>query len=268
MKTKIRFQFLVPAAAIGLLSASSPGGGGLALASQEGAAAPTLEETRLTMNKWIETQQIISKERNEWQQAKEILTGRLELIQKEQTDLEAKLAAAQASVTETDAKRSELMVERDRLVVVGTGLNDAVARMESEVPRLFRQLPEPLAAKIQPLFSRIPEKGAATRVSAAERFQNVLGILNELNKDNNEISVSYEVHELSDGKPAEVRAMYVGLAQAYYVSSGGDAGIGRPSADGWKWEPSKAIAGEVVTALEIIQGKQTPRFLSLPVRIQ
>ena len=266
MKTKTRLQFLVPAAAIGLLSASSPVGG--LLASQDGAQAPTLEETRLTLNKWIETQQIISKERNEWQQGKEILTGRLELIQKECTDLDAKLTAAQASVAETDAKRSELMVERDRLAALGTGLNESVARMESEVRRLFRQLPEPVQAKIQPLFSRIPEEGATTRVSAAERFQNVLGILNELNKNNNEISVSYEVHEISDGKPAEVRAMYVGLAQAYYVSSGGDAGIGRPSEDGWKWQPSKEIAGEVVTALEIIQGKHTPTFLSLPVRIQ
>ena len=38
-------------------------------------AAPTLDETRLTLSKWIETQQIISKERNDWQQGKEILQG-------------------------------------------------------------------------------------------------------------------------------------------------------------------------------------------------
>src|SRR5207247_937779 len=41
-------------------------------------AAPTLEETRLTMGKWIETQQMISKESKDWQQGKEILLGRLE----------------------------------------------------------------------------------------------------------------------------------------------------------------------------------------------
>ena len=37
-----------------------------------------------------------------------------------------------------------------------------------------------------------------------------------------------EVRTLSDGKPAEVRTVYVGLAQAYFVSPKGDAGIGRP----------------------------------------
>src|SRR4030095_6383145 len=48
---------------------------------------PSLEEARLTMSKWIETQQIISKERNDWQQGKEILLGRLELVRKETSTL-------------------------------------------------------------------------------------------------------------------------------------------------------------------------------------
>jgi hypothetical protein len=96
----------------------------------------------------------------------------------------------------------------------------------------------------------------------------VLGILNEVNKANSEIAVNYEVHELADGKPSEVQAIYVGLAQAYYVNARGDAGIGNPSADGWKWEPTKAIAGEVLMALEILQGKQSPAFVPLPVKLQ
>ena len=96
----------------------------------------------------------------------------------------------------------------------------------------------------------------------------MLGILNELNKANNEITVSYEVHDLADGKPSEVQAIYVGLAQAYYVSASGEAGIGRPARDGWKWEPSKAVAGDVLMALEILQGKHTPAFVPLPVKLQ
>lgn len=96
----------------------------------------------------------------------------------------------------------------------------------------------------------------------------MLGILNEINKANNEITVSYEVHDLGGGRPTEVKALYVGLAQAYYVSGQGEAGIGRPEADGWKWEPSAAVATDVLTALEILQGKHTPAFVPLLVRIQ
>ena len=134
--------------------------------------------------------------------------------------------------------------------------------------RLAKALPEPLKAKLDPLYKRIPDDPAKTRAAVAERFQNVLGILNEVNKANNEITVNFERHTLASGTMAEVQAIYVGLAQAYYVSAGGEAGICQPTLDGWKWEPSKTIARDVLTVLEILQGKQTAAFVPLPVKIQ
>ncbi len=231
-------------------------------------ASPTLEETRLTMDKWIEIQQIISRERKDWQQGKEILLGRLELIKKEVATLEEKTGQAEAGVTEANKKRSDLLAENDQLKAANTLLTEAVTSMEGDVRQLFKTLPEPVQTKLQPLYQRMPEDTVKTRVSAAERFQNVLGILNELNKTNNEITVSYEVHHLADGKPSEVKVMYVGLAQAYYVSARGEGGIGRPTDDGWKWGTSKAVASEVIKALEILDGKRTPDFVHLPVKIQ
>ena len=228
-------------------------------------APPTLEETRLTMDKWLETQQIISRERKDWQQGKEILICRLELVKKEIATLEEKTKQAESSVTEANKKRNELLAENDQLTAAGAQLTVAVAGMEGEVRQMFKQLPEPIQTKLQPLYQRMPEDPSKTRVAAAERFQNVLGILNELNKTNNEITVSYEVHNLANGRPSEVKAIYVGLAQAYYVSARGEAGIGRPTADGWKWEPSKAVARDVLMALEILEGKQSPAFVPLPV---
>jgi FtsZ-binding cell division protein ZapB len=231
-------------------------------------SGPTLDETRLKMGKWIETQQIISKERNDWQQGKEILQGRVELVKKEVATLEEKNGQAETGVAEAHKKRDELLAESDQLKAVGAQLTEAVARMEGEVRRLFPSLPVPIQTRIQPLYQRMPEDAAKTRVTAAERFQNIIGILNEVNKANNEISVIYEVHDLAEGKPSEVQALYIGLAQAYYVSAGGEAGIGRPTPEGWKWEPSKSIAGDVQTALEILQGKQSPAFVPLPVKLR
>lgn len=228
-------------------------------------APPSLEETRLKMDKWLETQQIISRERKDWQQGKEILLGRLEVVKKETATLEEKTKQAEASVAEANKKRSEMLAENDQLKAAGAQLTEAVAGMEGEIRKMFKQLPEPVQTKLQPLYQRVPEDPSKTRIAAAERFQNVLGILNELNKANNEITVSYEVHNLADGRPSEVKAIYVGLAQAYYVSARGEAGIGRPTADGWEWEPSKAVARDVLTALEILEGKQSPAFVPLPV---
>ena len=244
-------------------------------AGQEGSkaddAARSLEETRLSMNKWIETQQLLSKERKDWQQGKEILVARLDVVKKEIATLEEKLAEAQTAVAAADAKRAEMIAEEDRLKAAGAQLADAAGRLEGEVRRLFRQLPEPVRTRLQPLTQRMPEDPSKARTSPAERFQNVLGILNELNKANSEIAVAYEVHDLAGGKPTEVKTLYVGLAQAFYVSGGGEAGIGRPPADGgdgWKWEPANAIAGAVTTAVEVLEGKQSPAFVPLPVQIR
>ena len=229
----------------------------------------TLDETRLTLNKWIETQQIISKERNDWQQGKEILQGRIELVGKEVGVLKDRIAQSELAVAESNKKRDELVAELDQLKAVTTQLSDAVTTMEGQVRKLAKLMPEPVSTKLLPLMQRIPADPTNTRVSTAERFQNVLGILYELNKANSEFSVSYEIRTLADGSSSEVQVFYVGLAQAYYISPRGLAGIGHPTEDGWKWESaSAATSNQIMQALEIIQGKQTPSFVPLPISIK
>jgi hypothetical protein len=76
------------------------------------------------------------------------------------------------------------------------------------------------------------------------------------------------VRNLAGGKPAEVKTIYVGLAQAYYVSGGGEAGIGRPTPEGWQWQPQNDIARDVLTVLEVLEGKHSPTFVPLPVSVQ
>jgi hypothetical protein len=249
-------------------TASAPPAAGSPEAPAQAAPAPTLDETRLTLSKWIETQQIISKERNDWQQGKEILQGRIELVGKETSQLKDRIAQSEAAVLESNRKRDELTKQNANLKETGAQLAAAVAKMEAKVRSLAKLAPEGLATKLTPLLQRIPTDPASTRISAAERFQNVLGIMNELNKANSEITIAYEIRQLADGSSSEVQVIYVGLAQAYYLSPRGEAGIGRPGENGWSWTPAKDQAGTIFTALEIIQGKHPPAFVGLPVNIQ
>jgi len=216
---------------------------GLLVSGRSVTEGPTLEETRISLGKWIETQQIISRERNDWQQGKEILLGRLELVRKETSTLDQGIRAAQARIAETELKRDELLAEDARLAAQGARLAETALALETELRKLHPALPEPVQAKIQLFFQRMPADAAAlARVSLAERFQNVLAILNELDKASGEFTINFEVRTLSDGKPSEVKAIYVGLTQAYYVNAKGEAGIGRPSPEGWKWEPAPATS--------------------------
>jgi hypothetical protein len=247
------------ACAIGLLASGR---------GPDGSDEPTLEQTRLSMSKWIETQQIISKERNDWQQGKEILNSRLDLVRTEASSLDQSIREAQGRIADTQQKHDELRAESAKLEALSAQLSEAVDGLEGELRRLHPSLPEPVQTKIQPLYERMPADDAAkTRVSVAERFQNVLGILTEVTKTSTDITVNFEVRTLSDGKPSEVRALYVGLTSAYYVNANGEAGIGQPSASGWKWEPSKLISDDVARAFDILQGTHTPDFVPLPVKL-
>jgi hypothetical protein len=236
--------------------------------AEAGGNHATLDETRLALGKWIETQQIISKEQIDWQQGREILVGRLELVKQEIATLEQKIGEARSELAAGEAKRTALAVEDAELQSQQARLGAAATELEGLARSLVGALPQPVREKLAPLVQRMPEQPAETKATAAERFQNVLGILNEVDKANSEIAVVYEVRTLSDGKRSEVKALYVGLGQAYYVSASGEAGIGRPSIDGWEWEQADALADDVLRALEILQGKHTPAFVPLPARIQ
>ena len=98
---------------------------------------------------------------------------------------------------------------------------------------------------------------------------NIIGILNELNKFNHEITVTSEVRQLPDGSSVEVTAMYVGLGQAYYVNANGTiAGLGRPSANGWVWEPANEAAGKIMDVINILKNEKVATFIPLPVEVK
>ena len=82
---------------------------------------------------------------------------RLELVKKEIATLEEKTKQAESSVAEANKKRSELLAENDQLTAAGAQLTGAIAGMEGEIRQLFKQLPEPIQTKLQPLYQRVPE---------------------------------------------------------------------------------------------------------------
>lgn len=231
-----------------------------------GAATP--ESARSSLAKWVETQQLIAKEKQDWQQGKQILQSRIDAVGGEIAALKERLAETRRTAAEANSKKAGEVAENEALQEAGAGLARWVAGLEGGLRTLEPRLPEPLLQKVKPLYDRMPADGRSTNVSLAERYQNVVGILNEVGKFNNDITMVTEVRTLSDGKPAEVRTVYVGLAQAYFVSPKGDAGIGRPGATGWEWTAAREIAPRIEQAVEVLQNKAKPQFVSLPVKVQ
>ena len=243
---------------------------GLLLTTVAAAAEPAavgIDGARTTVAKWLSTQQLIFQERKDWQDAKEILVARIAAAEREITALQAKVDESDGKLNELSHSSSLAVSTEAKLADSSRHMATAVTQLETDVVRLCKMLPAGVLEKVTPLRQRIPADPATTRASVAERMQNVLGILNMINEANGQISLVTEVRPLSDGKPSEVKTVYVGLGQAYFLSASGEAGIGRPTPDGWTWTAANDIAPRVAQTIEILENKAKPGFVPLPVTI-
>jgi hypothetical protein len=190
-------------------------------------------------------------------------------VQREIEALRAKITSAESSVAETDKKTDELSQEHERLKEASLALDGMIALLEVRTKSLLPRLPDPLRERVRPLSQRIPANTDDTKLSLSERFQNVVGILNEVDKFNREISVGSEVLDLPDGKSVEVAAMYVGLGQGYYVGANGSvAGIGASGPDRWIWTPANEAGPRIAEAIAILRNEKVASFVQLPIHVE
>jgi FtsZ-binding cell division protein ZapB len=232
--------------------------------------APIIEATRETLTKWVETKQLISKEKSEWASGKDILEDRVRLAQAETTTVRDKLKEISVAVAEAQKKRDELAAQNDKLKATAEKSKAMVITAEKKLRPLLPQLPEPLREKLKPIIARFPEDSEKSTASMAERLQNVLGILDQASAFNSTVASVKELRTFPDGTRAEVTTVYLGLSQAYYTNREGTlAGIGHPGPDGWVWKPDNANGKKILLAVHILEGKEKgATFIDLPVKIQ
>jgi FtsZ-binding cell division protein ZapB len=245
----------------------------LVAAALSGAAEPIVRDNvdivRTTLEKWIEARRLISKEKQDWALGREMLNEQIELVQREITSLSEKITQANESISDADKKGAELGAENSKLKGASETLKSIVAGLEAQTIALNKRLPDPIRERIKPLSQRLPEDPNQTKLPLAQRFQNVIGILNEVNKFNREITVTSEVRTLPDGSAAEVTALYIGLGQAYYIGANGTiAGVGRPSENGWSWEAANEAADRIADAVAILKNEKVAGYIPLPVKVQ
>jgi hypothetical protein len=259
------FAVLLLAAAVCLVS---PG----VMSANQGAVGQDedrVDQARTTLEKWVETRRIISMEKRDWALGREMLTERIELVKREIESLRERIGDAETSIAEADKKRAGLMEEVAGLKEVSAALGKIAAMLEARTKELMKRLPDPIRERVKPLSQRLPENPEETKLSLSDRFLNIVGILNEVDKFNREITVTSEVHTLRDGTTAEVAVLYVGIGQAFYTGANGKAaGVGTASAEGWIWTPVNEAAAEIARAIAILKNEEVADFVQLPFRIE
>ena len=227
-----------------------------------------LAASREALTKWIETQKIISQEQANAKTARLALEGRIALVEAELAEFSGKVSKSSGDIEAEDKRKENLTKELESAKVAPQVLTDGIAQLEEKVKALRHVLPGPVVEKTKALYQRVPENPETTKVSMAERYQNILGILNETDKANNDLMLTTEVRDLPGTKPTECETLYVGLAQAYFVNADRDfAGVGHPVNGKWQWTRRDDLAASIASVFSIMANKGKPKFVHLPATI-
>lgn len=253
-------RFLITAVAVGYIAVAP------ALAAD---AANKLSDTRSTLEKWVETRQLISKTRADWQTDKETLEQTLRLLDRELALVEEQFGKLNTNNAQVDKERLEAEAQIKAANDALTPAAQFATEFEGKVRTMVPRLPMPLQEILKPLLARLPQDAATTKMKSPERVQVLVGILNELDKFNNTVGIFSEKRKNASGAEVSVETVYVGLGAAYFVNDSGDfAGMGTPGANGWEWTPKPELASHVREVIRIYRNERAARFVSLPAVIK
>jgi hypothetical protein len=241
------------------------------VASQQG-ESQSADTTRATLERWVEARKQASKARSDWRVEKESLQERIDVVKRQIATLKDRIAETEKSIGTADQQKAALQADGAKIQKT-TGLLEAgVAALEAQVRTLLSRLPDPIQQRVAPLsqqFAVVEDPSKQKKLSVGARFGNVLGVLNLVQKWNNEVSVTSEVRTLPDGTTAEVACIYFGIGQAFYVTPKGDAaGVGVGTPEGWKWSARNDAAKAIQAAIDVYQSKAMAAFVALPFQIQ
>ncbi|RKX36112.1 MAG: hypothetical protein DRP71_01165 [Verrucomicrobia bacterium] len=234
------------------------------------AEGPNLHETRTALEEWVELRKLISEEETNWRIDKELMADTVDVLGLEMGLLEDRILEAEENTTEADKMREKLAGENDVLKAASRAVEDIMPEMEAQIRELITHFPDALTKRIEQLVKRMPsaEKARVTRVALGERVQNIVGILQEVEKFNKQITIVTELKTLESGEVAQVKTVYIGLGQAYFVDENAQyAGIVKPTADGWKEEIRNDLATTIRNVVKIYENEKLAEFVPLPVEI-
>ncbi|MFT4841813.1 MAG: hypothetical protein ACI8UD_001371 [Planctomycetota bacterium] len=235
----------------------------------------TITVTRTALAKWVETKRTISAERQAWQLGKQTITSQMEVVARQVKELNERITEANKSIVDAEAKYGELDAERNERKAVSQTLMDRIASLEDRTRKLLPRVPSSLVSKVEPISQRLPTNEQQQKaLSLSVRYQNVIGVLNAVDKWNRAITLKSEIRELGSGRTVEVSVLYIGLGQAYYVGGIGKdgkatlAGVGLAAPTGWMWRETNDLAPAIQRAVAIYNNEGLAKLVQLPVQIR
>jgi hypothetical protein len=218
-------------------------------------------ELRETISKVVDIQTTESEERLNWKARKDEFAALLDLQTRELKLLDEELNKAGQSAPSHAEATEGIKTEIVALKQARSLATEAVSRNLPRVASLAKRFPQPLLKEAEIEIATL----AAWKPTDEPRdaLSSILALLAKAEQFNRRFTRTTEIR---DG--LEVKVLYLGLAQAYYMDLKDQAGIGQPGASGWEWKSKPEIRAELNAAFETLDKKRPPNMVTLPLEIR
>ena len=228
-----------------------------------------LDSTRSVLEQWVEARKAVALVRSDWAVEKEVIGQSIGAFERELKTLSDQLAQVDEGSTQTSKELAKVESAKTELRLASDELKVSVAKLEARVLGMSSGFPAPVMEKIEPLYNRIPKDPEDTKLGLSARLQNVVGILNELDKFNGSVTVVSELRQMEGGAEVQTRVLYVGLSQAYFLDKTGEfCGFGVSSPNGWSWTTQPDLGPAIAKAIGVYENSEPAVFVSLPVAVK
>lgn len=238
-------------------------------ASSVVAAPSKVEQTDSLIKKWLAIEQQRNALINDWHQQEPLLKQRLTLLKQEQAQLEKDLATTIDNDSEVEKKRAQLLKSQNSMESGQALLEKSLVDYFQVIAEIHPQLPPPLFKAWQKKLS----SAEFTNADITKKLNTLLELLEQLNDFEQRISHAETALVLptpQGDKEIMVQQLYIGLAQAWYVSLDGSlVGRGTPEENGWHWQADNSVDGEtILNAIAMIERRSEAKFLQLPISLK
>lgn len=229
------------------------------------ATANPPQDVRALIQKWVETERMISQEDQAWQENRAAMTDVLIALEKEEKILSDKIRTTKNLGVQADKERAGLLQERGSYQKTSGLLHQKIADYERQVAKLLISLPPLLQKELEPLALKLRSD---EELSLSMRTRTVVSIINQIEKFDNSITLDKDIRKITPDREVEVDIFYLGLAQGFYVDRNTQyAGWGEITPEGWIWQAKNELAADIRTAIDVYEGRKSPVLVELPLSV-
>ncbi|MEM8984100.1 MAG: DUF3450 family protein [Pseudomonadota bacterium] len=202
-----------------------------------------------------------------WREREPLLRLQLELLEQERKSLQEFIDSRRTASDEVDQRRIELAAEQVTFEANQSSLDEALLTAETSLQATLPRMPPPLQQMWRDELAIAASRDSA---SASERLQTIVSLLSAAVEFDRRVTVHRTTMPNADGRPVEVRQLYLGLAQGWYLSADRAlVGTGSAADDQWRWAaaqpPTTPLADELAAAFDMLDNPALAAPVALPV---